>query len=151
MSVTTGQPVKGQPVPQGLYVSARRHRDLIYTSGMTPRRDGVLQFSGQIQATDALETHRDAVRLATSNALTAARAELHPDEVITVVLQLTVFLNAAADFTAHARLADYASQLLAEELGSACIGSRAAVGVASLPSNAPVEVTLTAVAETKQG
>lgn len=40
--------------------------------------------------------------------------------------------------------ADYASDVLIENLGANCIGSRAAIGVASLPSNAPVEVVLTA-------
>ena len=28
-----------QPIPQGDYVPARRHGALIFTSGMTPRRD----------------------------------------------------------------------------------------------------------------
>jgi len=38
----------------------------------------------------------------------------------------------------------YASDLLIENLGNSCIGTRAAIGVASLPSNATVEITLIA-------
>ncbi len=133
-----------QPVPQGKYLPAVRHADLIYTSGMTPREAGNLLYSGKIRAADPIESHRDAVRLAALNALTAARACVNPGERIAVILQLQVFLNAEEDFTAHARIADYASEVLIENLGADCIGTRAAVGAASLPSNAPVEILLTA-------
>ena len=133
-----------QPIPQGRYLPAVRHSDLIYTSGMTPRKAGKLLYSGQIRANDAIESHKDAVRLATLNALGAAQACLEEGETISVILQLNIFLNAEQGFTAHAKVADFASDVLIENLGSNCIGSRAAIGVASLPSNAPVEITLTA-------
>lgn len=61
-----------------------------------------------------------------------------------MILQLTVFLCAEPEFTAHSKVADFASELLIEHLESGCIGSRAAIGVASLPADAPVEVTLIA-------
>lgn len=133
-----------QPIPQGKYLPAVRHADLIYTSGMTPRKAGTLLYSGKIKVIDPIESHKDAVRLATLNALTAAQACLNPGERIALILQLNVFLNAEEEFAAHAKIADYASDVLIENLGADCIGSRAAIGVASLPSNAPVEITLTA-------
>ena len=132
------------PIPQGKYLPAVRHADLIYTSGMTPRRGGALMFSGRMRAGDPLESHRDAVRLATQNALTAAQANVAEGERIAVIVQLTVFLSTEPDFTAHSKVADFASELLVEQLGAGCIGSRAAIGVASLPADAPVEVTLIA-------
>ncbi len=132
-----------QPIPQGRYVPAVRHADLIYTSGMTPRKAGKLLYSGKIRTGDPVESHRDAVRLATSNALLAARACLQEGEKLSVILQLTVFLNAEPDFSEHSTIADYASETVIEHLGPGSIGSRAAVGVASLPANAPVEVALT--------
>ena len=131
-----------QPVPQGKYLPAVRHADVIYTSGMTPRKAGKLVYAGKIQATDPIESHRDAVRLATLNALVAAQACLREGEELSVILQLNVFLNVEQGFTAHSKLADYASELLIEYLGAGSLGSRAAIGVASLPSDAPVEVTL---------
>jgi enamine deaminase RidA (YjgF/YER057c/UK114 family) len=131
-----------QPVPQGKYLPAVRHGDLIYTSGMTPRIEGKLLYSGKIRATDPIESHRDAVRLATLNALVAAQACLTEGEKISVILQLNIFLNTEPEFTAHPKIADFASEVLLENLGPGSIGSRAAVGVASLPSDAPVEVTL---------
>ncbi len=133
-----------QPIPQGKYLSAIRHADLIYTSGMTPRKAGKLLYSGKIKVIYPIGFYKDAVRLATLNALTAAQACLNKGEIISLILQLNVFLNTEEEFTVHAKIADYASDALIENLGANCIGSRAAIGVASLPSNAPVEVTLTA-------
>lgn len=134
------------PVPQGRYRPARRHADVIYTSGMTPRDNGELRFAGPVRASDPVESWRDAVRLACRNALTAASLQLAPGEHIAAVLSLTVYIHAEAGFTQHSRLADFASDFLFDELGEAGIGSRAAVGVASLPGNAPVEIQLVAAA-----
>jgi enamine deaminase RidA (YjgF/YER057c/UK114 family) len=131
-----------QPIPQGKYLPAVRHEELVYTSGMTPRKAGNLLYSGKISAVDPIESYRDAVRLATFIALTAAEACLNKGERLSLILQLSIFLNAAENFTAHAKIADYASELLIENLGENCIGSRVAVGVASLPANAPVEITI---------
>ncbi len=131
-----------QPIPQGRYLPAIRHADIVYTSGMTPRKNGVLQHSGKIRKSDDIALHKDAVRLATFNALTAARACLQEGETIVAALQLTVFLNAEQGFDAHSKMADFASEMLIEQLGTVGIGSRAAIGVATLPTDARVEVTL---------
>jgi enamine deaminase RidA (YjgF/YER057c/UK114 family) len=134
------------PIPQGRYLSAARHADLIYTSGMTPRVNGELQYTGPVSADDSLEDHRAAVELAASNAITAAEGLLKDGESIARILQLQVFINAQQGFTDHAALADFASHKIADQLGSGCIGSRAAIGVATLPGDAPVEITIVAVA-----
>jgi enamine deaminase RidA (YjgF/YER057c/UK114 family) len=138
---------RAQPIPQGRYIPAVRHADIIYTSGMTPREAGELKFVGPIGANDDLETHRAAVELATTNALIAAEHQLQPGERLTLILQLNVFINAEQGFTAHAALANFASNLIAERLGKSCLGSRAAIGVATLPGDAPVEITLVAAAK----
>lgn len=138
-----------QPIPQGNYLPAIRHADLIYTSGMTPRKAGKLIFVGKVTADEPLGTYQDAVQLATRNALTAAQNQLADGESIAAVLQLSVFINAQQGFTQHAKLADFASDTLVEELGTIAIGSRAAIGVATLPSDAPVEITLVAAVKNK--
>ena len=133
------------PVPQGNYVAAKRHGDLVHTSGMTPRDNGVLMFTGRVNPSAPLESYQAAVELATKNALTAARLLAAPHERVAGVLSLTVYIAVEPDFTAHARLADFASAYLQRELGDEGIGCRAAVGVASLPGNAPVEIQLVAI------
>lgn len=132
------------PKPQGAYVPARRHGALIFTAGMTPRQDGVLQAVGIVGAEDDLALHAPAVRLATANALAAVRGQLAPGEMIAAILSMTVYVFAEAGFTRHAALADFASAHLAEELGPAGIGARAAIGVGSLPGGTSVEVQLIA-------
>ncbi len=134
-----------QPIPQGLYKPAVRYENLIYTSGMTPRKDGELKYSGKIKATEPIKVYKDAVCLATKNALLSAQACLKKDEKISLVVQLTIYLCATEDFKHHSKIADYASNFLLEKLGLCSVGSRVAVGVSSLPSNAPVEVMLVAV------
>lgn len=131
-----------KPVPQGKYLASVRDGNIIYTSGMTPRKAGELLFSGKIKTEDAVENYREAVELATLNAVGAAQNCLNKSEKIGIVLQMSVFLNAEEDFKNHAKIADFASATLINYLGEKSIGTRAAIGVASLPANAPVEITL---------
>ena len=130
------------PIPQGKYVPATRHGDLIFTAGMTPRKDGVLQFTSMVKAEDPLESYKEAVRIAAGNALTAARNTLADGEKIVRVLSFWVYINAEEGFVSHAKLADFGSDYLTEELGEAGSAARAAIGLGTLPGNAPVEVQL---------
>lgn len=132
------------PIPQGKYLPATRYGDIVYTSGMTPRKNGVLLFTGKVSSDEPLDSYREAVRLAAANALTAAQSTLTAQERLAAVLSLTVFIAADALFQAHSRLADFASEYLQQELGDAGIGSRAAIGVATLPGSAPVEIQIIA-------
>ena len=130
------------PIPQGKYVPATHHGDLIFTAGMTPRKDGVLQFTGKVKAEEPLESYKEAVRIAAGNALTAARNTLADGEKIVRVLSFWVYINAEEGFVSHAKLADFGSDYLTEELGEASSAARAAIGLGTLPGNAPVEVQL---------
>ena len=49
------------PIPQGKYKPAVRHGGLIFTAGMTPRKNGVLLMSGKITPDRPLEDYREAV------------------------------------------------------------------------------------------
>ena len=131
------------PIPQGKYKPAVRKGNLIFTAGMTPRKNGVLLMSGKITPDRPLEDYREAVIQAAFNALTAARNTLKEGERIVQILSLTVYLNASPDYTTHAKVGDIASNWLYEQLG---VGPRAAIGVATLPGNAPVEIQLVAAA-----
>lgn len=134
------------PVPQGQYVPARRHGDLIFTAGMTPRRDGVLIHHGPVTAETTPESCRDAVTLAVQNALAAARGQLQAGEVIIAIVHMTVFVAGVPGLGSHSRFADLASEYLHAELGAAGVAARAAIGVASLPANAAFEIQLIAAA-----
>ena len=124
---------------------AVRAGQLIMTAGMTSRKDGVLIYTGKVQADKPLEEYKEAVIQAAANALTAAKNQLQEGEKIGRVLQMIVYVNAAEGFVDHTKLADFASEYLTEQLGDAGVCARCALGMASLPKNAPVEISLTAV------
>ena len=134
------------PIPQGNYRPATRHGDLIFTAGMTPRKDGVMILSGKISPDVPLEHYREAIRQAAANALTAARNMLAEGEKIVQVLSLTIYINATEDYRTHAKVGDVVSEYLCEELGEAGVAARAAIGMGTLPGDAPVEVQLIAAA-----
>lgn len=131
------------PKAQGKYKIATRFENIVITAGMTPRKDGQLIKTGKIRSTDVLDDYRAAVRLSTENALNAAEGIMNKSEKIIQALSLTVYVNAEETFKDHAIVANFASEYLEEQLGDKGIGSRAAVGVHSLPGNSPVEIQLT--------
>ncbi len=132
------------PIPQGKYKPAIRHADIVYTAGMTPRKEGVLVQTGGVIAELSPDFYTESVIQATENAVTAIQNMLENGEKIIQILTMTVYVNAAEDYTLHAKIGDIASNYLLSKLGETGIGARAAVGMASLPGNAPVEIQLTA-------
>ena len=94
-----------------------------------------------------MEEYREAVVQAAKNALTAAENKLEEGEKLVQILSITVYVNAEEGFTSQSKVADMASEYFCEVLGEAGVGSRAAVGVASLPGSAPVEISITAAAD----
>lgn len=135
---------EANPIPQGKYVPATRFGNVIFTAGMTPRNNGVLIQTGKIGLEDDIEAYADAARQAAKNALTAAKNQLADGERIAQIMSITVYVNAEEGFTKQSKIADFASEYFCEELGEAGVGSRAAVGVSSLPGNAPVEISIVA-------
>ena len=138
---------EANPIPQGKYVPATRFGDIIFTAGMTPRNNGVLLKTGKIKADDEISDYKEAVVQAAKNALTAASNKLSDGEHIAQIMQITVYVNSEPDFTKQPKIADFASEYFCEVLGDSGVGSRAAVGVAVLPGNAPVEIAIIAGVE----
>lgn len=132
------------PIPQGKYIPAKKSKDLIYSAGMTPRVDGILMLEGKVKASEDINFYEDAVKQAAKNALVAIKNTLEKGEKIEEIVTMTVYVNAEEGFTAHSKIADFASDYIVKDLGDIAICSRAAIGVYSLPGNAPVEVQLVA-------
>ncbi|WP_028653149.1 RidA family protein [Nocardioides halotolerans] len=130
------------PAPQGGYVPAVRHGDLVVSAGMTPRVDGRLTHRGRVGDEVTVEQAQRAAATAVANALSAV-VDLAGAERLERVVHLAVYVNAAPGFEEHTTVADGASARLRELLGDAGAASRAAVGVTSLPGGACVEVVLT--------
>lgn len=129
------------PRAQGMYRTAHRVGDLVVTAGMTPRVDGVMQYPGRVGEAVSLSQAGEAAEIAVRNGLRALATVVDPAEV--TIVRLTVYVNAVADFADHPKVADFASRVLVDELGERGECVRSAVGVASLPGRACVELEIT--------
>lgn len=137
------------PKAQGAYLPAKRHGDLVYVSGMTPRLNGRLVMNGPVSPDMPIEDFRLAMDQACLNALSAARSLLNVNERVRAILNLNVFIAADPSFVAHSALADLASQFFTRSLGDEAVSARAAIGVASLPGGAPLELQIIAIVDDK--
>jgi enamine deaminase RidA (YjgF/YER057c/UK114 family) len=143
--VSTDQP--GAPRPHGDYRPAVMHDGVVYTAGMTPRVDGELKIRGVVGSTLSAGQAHAAAGLAAANALAAVRAVLPADARAGSrirCLRMTVYIACAPTFHELSAVADGASARIRAELGDDALPVRAAIGVQTLPSGAPVEIDLIA-------
>ncbi len=128
-------------VPIGSYAPFVRHGDLVFVSGQLPLKDGSLIAKGRVPVEVSLEQAQAAARQCALNVLGAAAAAVGGDlEKIAGCLKLTGFVACDPGFTDHPKVVNGASDLIKAVLGDRGQHARAAVGVASLPLGAPVEV-----------
>jgi enamine deaminase RidA (YjgF/YER057c/UK114 family) len=128
------------PTPLGAYVESVQTGNLLYLSGMLPVVGHEPKFVGRIGREFDVEEGRAATRIATLNALSTAKKHLGSLDRVTKVVKLGVYLATQGDFTAHAKVADAASELLRDVFGEDKTSVRIVLGVASLPLGLPVEV-----------
>lgn len=140
--MNTGITLPPPPKPLGAYVEAVQVGSLLYLSGALPMEGGVAKFIGRIGAGLSVEDGRGAARLATLNALALAKQHLQSLDKVNRVVRLTVTQATSTDFRDHAKVADGASELLAEVFGADKLPTRMVAGVASLPAGACVVVEL---------
>jgi enamine deaminase RidA (YjgF/YER057c/UK114 family) len=124
------------PAPLGKYVASVRTGGLLILSGMLPLEHGRLTVSGRIGGDVSVDAGRAAARTAALNALAVAGEALGGLHHIRRVLRATASLMTTADFTAHALVADGASEFFAALFDEG--HTRVALGAFSLPLGAPV-------------
>jgi enamine deaminase RidA (YjgF/YER057c/UK114 family) len=130
------------PVPVATYVPAVRFLDLVFTSGQVPMVNGQLRAVGQVGAAVSAEEAYACARIAALNGLAAVVEATGDLDVIARIVKVVVYVSSAPGFTGQPQVANGASDLLGEIFGGAGQHARSAVGVASLPLDAPVEVEL---------
>jgi enamine deaminase RidA (YjgF/YER057c/UK114 family) len=128
------------PTPLGAYVESVQTGNLLYLSGMLPVVGHEPKFVGRIGREFDVEEGRAATRVAALNVLSAAKKHLGSLDRVTKVVKLAVYLATEGDFTAHAKVADAASELLRDIFGEDKTSVRIVLGVASVPLGLPVEV-----------
>ena len=136
-----GIELPGVAAPLAAYVPARRTGSLVYTSGQLPFVAGSLPATGKVGAEVSGEDAAGLARIAALNGLAAIHDLVGLDSVAAVV-KVVGFVASAPDFTGQPAVVNGASELLGEVFGTDGVHARSAVGVASLPLDAPVEVEL---------
>ena len=127
--------------PLAAYVPAVRTGDLVYTSGQLPLEGGKPTHFGKLGAEVTPEEGKVAARTCALNALAAVDALVGIDSIVRIV-KVVGFVASAPGFTGQPGVVNGASEFLGEVFGDAGAHARSAVGVASLPLDAPVEVEL---------
>jgi enamine deaminase RidA (YjgF/YER057c/UK114 family) len=130
----------------GNYVPLLRDGAHLYLSGQVPRIGSDVVVTGRAGAGVTLEQAQRAARICTLRALALLQRELGSLDGVRQILRLTVYVQCAPDFTQHSEVADAASGLLQQVLGTAGVHTRTSVGVYQLPKNATVELDLMAAA-----
>lgn len=128
--------------PLAAYVPAVRVGELIYSSGQLPIVHGHLIAAGKVGAELSVEEAAECARVAALNAVAAVAAVAGDVDAVAEVIKMVVFVASAPDFTSQPQVGNGASQFLGDIFGASGRHARSAVGVASLPLNAPVEVEL---------
>lgn len=128
--------------PLAAYVPATRAGDLVFTAGQVPMRDGALLSVGKVGGEVSESDAYDCARQCALNALAAAASVAGGLDAIAQVVRVVVYVASTPEFTGHPAVANGASELLGAVFGDAGQHARSAVGAASLPLDAPVEVEL---------
>jgi enamine deaminase RidA (YjgF/YER057c/UK114 family) len=129
--------------PVAAYIPAKRHGDLVYTSGQLPMVQGALPAVGKVGEAEGLVSPADAktsARQCALNAIAAAAAVVGGVDKLTGVLKVTGFVASVPAFTGQPGVINGASEFLGEVFGDAGVHARSAVGVPVLPLDSPVEV-----------
>jgi enamine deaminase RidA (YjgF/YER057c/UK114 family) len=133
-------------LPVSAYVPAVRDGNMIFTSGQLPTVSGALVQTGKVGAGGGLVSPDDAKKLAQTcalNAIAAVKSVIGDLDKVTRVVKVVGFVASEPSFTGQPGVINGASELLGIAFGDAGVHARSAVGVASLPLDAPVEVEIT--------
>jgi enamine deaminase RidA (YjgF/YER057c/UK114 family) len=114
-----------------------------FVSGQVPLVAGSMLHAGHVGADVSLEQAQEAAQRCAVLALSALRGELGSFERVRRIAKVTVFVASSPGFTDQPKVANGASDVLADVLGDAGRHAREAVGVTELPLGASVEVSLT--------
>jgi len=125
----------------GAYVDVALTGNLAFVSGKLPiREEGGLLYTGKLGKDVTIEQGYEAARLCALHILACLEAAVGDLGKIRRIVRLGGYVAAGEGFVDAPKVINGASELFISLLGDAGKHSRAAIGVASLPLNAPVEV-----------
>ena len=147
-----GHSFEGEIKIGGNYTSVVRHGDQAFVSGQIPRVGSTVMVMGRVgdktgsraSAQTSLAQAQTGAKICAMRALALLRQELGSLDAIAKILRMTVYVQAAEDFTQLSEVGDAASEVLYAVLSEAGVHTRTSIGVFQLPKNASVELDLIA-------
>ena len=130
------------PRPAGTYVPVVVHDGLAWVSGQVVTEGGQAVRPGLVDRDVAPEVAHEVARRAALQALSALAATLGSVDRVRRIVRVGVYVASSAGFARQHEVANGATELLVAVFGENGRPARAAIGVAALPLNAPVEVDL---------
>ena len=125
--------------PVAAYVTWRRSGNILYLSGHGEcRKDFTRGKVGEDLTVEQGKASAERVGLCMLATIKSAVGDLG---LVKQFLRIDGMVNATTDFTRHPEVVNGFSELMVVAFGKRGLGARAAVGMASLPSNIPVEIS----------
>ena len=128
------------PVPVANFVPTRIEGSLVFLAGQVCEWNGEVHYVGKVGVEYDLATAQAAARMCGLNLIAALRAALGTLDRVRCCLRLGGFVNCDPHFREVPQVVNGASDLMHEIFGEHGAHARTAVGVASLPRGAAVEV-----------
>jgi enamine deaminase RidA (YjgF/YER057c/UK114 family) len=128
------------PAPIGNYVPFRLAGNLLFLSGVGPRRADGSIITGKVGAELDVAGGYDAAKLCGLNLLVNIRSAAGSLDRVDTVLKVLGMVNAVPGFAEHPKVIDGCTDLFVAVFGDSGRPARSAVGMGSLPRNISVEL-----------
>lgn len=138
-----GLSLPAAPQPAANYVPFCLAHGFLYIAGQLPRGPSGIAYMGKVGAGLSVEDGKKAAELACLNILAQVKAALGGFDRVIQCMKLTGYVACETGFLDHPVVMDGASDLMVAALGDRGRHTRVAVGSASLPRDAAVEIDAT--------
>jgi enamine deaminase RidA (YjgF/YER057c/UK114 family) len=128
------------PKPAGAYSHVVVDGQHVWVSGQIALQDGKPVSPGLVDRDVPVEVAKELARRAALQALNALAGALGSIDRVKGILRVTVYVASVPGFGRQPEVANGATELFIQIFGEAGRPARAAIGVAALPFNVPVEV-----------
>jgi enamine deaminase RidA (YjgF/YER057c/UK114 family) len=130
------------PKPAGTYSPVVVDGARAWVSGQIVLHQGSILHPGLVDRDVPPETAKDLANRAALQALSALAVALGSLDRVHRIVRVAVYVASVPTFTRQHEVANGATEVLTQIFGEAGRPARVAMGVASLPLNAPVEVEM---------
>ena len=133
--------IEDAPPPAGNYIPYVQTNNLIFVSGQLPFKNGIIPITGTVGNEVSIEEAIEMSKLCALSLLSQLKAACKGDlNKVQRVVKLGGFVASTSNFKDHPKIINSASEIMVNVFGDIGRHSRFAVGVSSLPLDAPVEI-----------